>query len=62
VLIGVLLNNSRLSDVKDAITQRIDARIAELRMVIEKYHSETLTKFAEMEGRLPRIESERRIV
>jgi hypothetical protein len=62
VLIGVLLNNSRLGDVKDAITQRMEVRIAELRMVIEKNHSETLMKFAGIEGRLTRIESERRIV
>jgi len=34
----------------------------ELRVLIEKNHSEMLLKFAEIDNRLSRIESERRIV
>ena len=85
VLTGVLLNNSRLSDIRDLVNVRVqDAKtalsaqidgkassheVADLRVLIEKNHSELLLKFAEMDNRLNlmdarlmRIEGERRIV
>jgi predicted nuclease with TOPRIM domain len=40
----------------------LQAQNAELRALIERNHSEMLAKFAEMDSRLARIESERRIV
>jgi len=80
VLIGVLLNNARLGDIRDLVNRRVDdaknvleakieasrvhssKEISDLRILIEKNHSELLLKFAEMDGRLTRIEGERRIV
>jgi hypothetical protein len=73
VLMGVLLNNTRLSDLRASLDHRItdsgesvraqiDASNAELRFLIEKNHSETMLKLADLDTRLSRIEQERRIV
>lgn len=69
VLTGVLLNNTRLNDVKELLRAEIRAAHAEmraefgeLRVVMEKNHSELLAKFADLDTRLTRIENERRIV
>ncbi|SPF34999.1 hypothetical protein SBA4_1600020 [Candidatus Sulfopaludibacter sp. SbA4] len=80
VLMGVLLNNGRLGDIRDLVNRRvedtknlleakidkvdakIDNRAGELRILMEKNHSELLMKFSEMESPLSRIENERRIV
>ena len=62
VLTGVLLNNNRLNDVKELMGAKIDRSQAQLQLLIEKNHSEILLKFAEIDGRLTRIENERRIV
>ena len=73
VLTGVLLNNARLGDIRDLVNRRVDdvknvldskieSKIYELRVLIEKNHSETMLKFAELDNRLSRIEGERRIV
>ncbi len=73
VFIGVLLNNARLGDLRASLTQVLEAKIgesraqsskeiADLRILIEKNHSEMLLKLSDMDGRLNRIESERRIV
>jgi hypothetical protein len=51
VFAGVLLNNSRLNDVRDTLRAEMRAN-----------QSELLAKFAELDGRLSRIEGERRIV
>jgi hypothetical protein len=40
VLVGVLLNNSRLNDVKELLTAKMSAGNADLRLVIERNHSE----------------------
>ena len=64
VLIGVLLNNTnlnaQLSDVNsrfDDLRNEMSARLGELRAEIAKNHSEMLTKFAELDGRLSRLEA-----
>jgi len=69
VLTGVLLNNTRLNDVKELLRAEIRAAHAEmradlgdLRILMEKNHSETLARFAELDSRLTRLENERRIV
>jgi len=78
VLVAVLLNNTRLNDAKELLAAKVETRAAardlqelrvatakdsqELRVLIEKNHSEMLLKFAEIDNRLSRIESERRIV
>lgn len=87
VFIGVLLNNTRLGDLRVSVTQVLEAKtqmleakigesraqsskemadlrilMADLRVLIEKNHSETLFRLADVDGRLTRIESERRIV
>ena len=60
VLAGVLMNNTRLNDVKELLAAKVETRAAardlyELRVLIEK-------KFADLDNRLSRIENERRIV
>lgn len=62
VLVGVLLNNSRLNDVKELLTAKMAAGNADLRLVIERNHSELMLKLADIDGRLTKIENERRIV
>ncbi|MGA2592181.1 MAG: hypothetical protein ABSH32_19895 [Bryobacteraceae bacterium] len=65
----LIYSNSRVSDVrasvgeaKETLRAELRAEIAGLRQLIEKNHSELLVKFAEIDGRLTRIENERRIV
>lgn len=62
VLVGVLLNNSRLNGVKELLTARMAAGNADLRLLIDRNHSELMLKLADIEGRLTKIENERRIV
>jgi hypothetical protein len=70
---GVLLNNSRLNDLKDALGHSINetketlraesrAELAQLRMLMERNHSELLARLGDIDSRLTRIEPERRIV
>jgi len=46
ILIGILINNARLNDVKGT-----------LRAEMDKNHSEMLHRFGDLDGRLNRIES-----
>jgi hypothetical protein len=62
VLIGVLLNNTRLNDVKELLAAKVAAGSAELRLVIERNHSEMMAKLLEIERRVVHLETERRIV
>jgi hypothetical protein len=62
VPIGVLFNNNRLNDIKELLAAKIDERNSKLELLIEKNHSEMLLKFTELDGRLARLEGERRIV
>jgi len=45
-----------------ALRGEVQSQFAELRILIERNHSEMLAKLAEMDSRLTRIENERRIV
>ena len=45
-----------------ALEAKIDKSQSQLQVLIEKNHSETMLKFAELDSRLSRIEGERRIV
>jgi hypothetical protein len=67
VLIGVLLNNNRLNDVKEVVNAKVETRAAakdvyELRVLIEKNHSELLLKLSDIENRFSKFENERRVV
>jgi len=73
VLTGVLLNNNRLNDVKQVLDTRIgdvkevlraEARAdkTELILLMEKNHSEILPKLGEIDSRLSRLETERRVI
>jgi len=65
----LIYSNSRVSDVrasvgeaKETLRAEMRAQIADLRLLIERNHSEMMLKLADIEGRLTRLESERRIV
>ena len=58
VLIGVLLNNGRLNDVRELLRAEIQSakagaskEMAELRTLIDGNHSELLMRIAEIENR-----------
>ena len=64
VLIGILLNNARLTDVKEAlraeikvVASQVDSQTKVLEAQIEKNHSEMLHRFGDLDTRLTRIES-----
>jgi hypothetical protein len=71
VLIGILLNNARLTDVKEAIRAAIKVVEAQVKTVeaqvqaqgvslgtlIDKNHSEMLHRFGDLDTRLTRIEN-----
>jgi hypothetical protein len=56
VLIGILLNNARLSDVKELLRSEIRSVRDVLDAHIEKNQSEMLHRFADLDTRLTRIE------
>jgi hypothetical protein len=58
----LIYSNSRVTDVKEVLRAEMHSQIAELRLLIERNHSEMMLKLAEMDGRLTRIENERRMV
>ncbi len=58
----LIYSNSPVTDVKEVLRAEMHTQIAELRLLIERNHSEMMLKLAEMVGRLTRIENERRIV
>ena len=72
----LIYSNSRISDVRasrgeaketlraEMRTQAAEmhAQIVELRLLIERNHSELMLKLADFEGRFTKIENERRIV
>lgn len=73
VVLGVFSQNRhvdvRLNDVKELLRAEIRASHAELRaefgdlrVLLEKNHSEMMARFAELDNRLSRLEGERRIV
>ena len=53
VLVGILINNARLNDVKE--TLRAEMKTLEANMV--KNHSEMLHRFGDLDTRLLRIEN-----
>ena len=53
VLVGILISNVRLGDVRDLL--RAEMKTVEAH--IEKNHSEMLHRFAELDTRLSRIEN-----
>ncbi len=79
VMLGILINNTRLNDVKELLRERIDlgaaalraeikaegaerhAENAEMRLLIERHHSEMMAKLIEMDNRILRLESQRLI-
>ena len=59
VMVGILYNNSRLSDFRSSMNDLRDMLRAEMRVlqtIMEKNHSELLGKFAELDTRVSRIE------
>ena len=68
VTLGVLLNNTRLNDVKEVLRAEIQAERAdrhaenaEIRTLIERHHSEIMAKLIEMDNRIVRLGAQRLI-
>jgi hypothetical protein len=57
----LIYSNSRVTDVKEVLRAEMHSQIAELRLLIERNHSEMMLKLAEMVGRLTRVENHRGI-
>jgi hypothetical protein len=71
VLIGILINNARLNDVKELLRAeihvvdervrgeigRLEATIEKAEATMEKNHSEMLHRFGDLDTRLMRIEN-----
>ena len=53
VLIGILINNSRLNDMQARLNDVKEV----LRAEMDKNHSEMLHRFGDLDGRLTRIEN-----
>ncbi len=59
ILIGILINNARLTDVKETLRAEMKIVGAEMRVVdanMEKNHSEMLHRVGDLDTRLTRIE------
>ena len=52
----LIYSNSRVTDVKEVLRAEMHSQIAELRLLIERNHSEMMLRLAEIVGRLMRIE------
>lgn len=61
-LLGFFFQNRRIDDLINRIDKRIDDLKEILRAEMARNHSEILTKFAEIEHRLERLEGERRVI
>jgi hypothetical protein len=68
VVLGVLINNSRLDDLKELMRAEIRAEsadlrkeIGDLRSLMERHHSEVMSKLIDMDNRILRLESQRLI-
>ena len=60
VLVGILISNVRLGDVRDLMRAEmkvVEASVKAVEASIEKNHSEMLHRFAELDTRLTRIEN-----
>ncbi|HEV8144896.1 MAG TPA: hypothetical protein VGP79_00870 [Bryobacteraceae bacterium] len=60
VLVGILISNVRLGDVRDLMRAEmkvVEASVKAVEASIEKNHSEMLHRFAELDTRLSRIEN-----
>ena len=47
----LIYSNSRVTDVKEVLRAEMHSQIAELRLLIERNHSEMMLKLAEIVGR-----------
>ena len=59
VFLGVLINNSRLNDVKELLRAEIRAQAVERRELAGRHHSKMMAKLVELDNRLFRLESQR---
>ena len=64
VLIGILINNARLGDLRESFNSRLNdmkevlrAEIKTVEANMDKNHSEMLHRFGDLDTRLTRIES-----
>jgi hypothetical protein len=57
VLVGILVNNVRISDLRDSVKSEISNLRDVLRAEMDKNHSEMLHGFADLDTRMTRIEN-----
>jgi len=58
VLVGVLLNNNRLNDVKDLLSAKVVASQSQLELLVEKTRSEVSASQSELRLLVEKIRSE----
>ena len=57
VLVGILVSNIRISDLRDSVKSEISSLRDVLRAEMDKNHSEMLHRFADLDTRMTRIEN-----
>jgi hypothetical protein len=57
VLVGILVNNIRISDLRDSVKSEILSLRDVLRAQMDKNHSEMLHRFADLDTRMTRIQN-----
>jgi len=57
VLVGILVNNVRISDLRDSVKSEISSLCDVLRAEMDKNHSEMLHRFADLDTRMSRLEN-----
>jgi hypothetical protein len=57
VLVGILINSIRISDLRDSVKSEVSNSRDVLRAEMEKNHSEMLHQFADLDTRMTRIEN-----
>jgi len=57
VLVGILVNNVRMSNLRDSVKSDISSLRDVLRAEMDKNHSEMLHRFADLDTRMTRIEN-----
>ena len=56
ILIALLINNARLTDVKEVLRAEIDSKVASVLAQMATYQMDIISKIAELDNRITRLE------